>query len=140
MSAAISRRLTGSDPPCPARAANSAARPAPHPSRNLRRRIRSFPLATVAGLLRLRTPETTGRTGRARVVELADAQVLGTCAERREGSSPSSRIPIFPIRLRESPSDGGSRLGKNLVRILTTHCGGIARKGWPHGRAPEAKR
>jgi hypothetical protein len=28
----------------------------------------------------------------ARVAELADAQDLGSCVERREGSSPSSRI------------------------------------------------
>src|SRR4051812_3954525 len=73
----------------------------------------------------------------ARVAELADAQDLGSCAARREGSSPSSRILRNTSYLWTNPCGDAQRLGKNLVRILTTHCGGIARKGtaWPHSRS-----
>ena len=40
----------------------------------------------------METPKVFQSVDEARVAELADAQDLGSCAERREGSSPSSRI------------------------------------------------
>src|SRR5262245_35244831 len=98
-SARISRGRGDSAPAAsllPALAAIRAASPAPHPSRNLRRRMTPILLANVAGLLRLSTPHNYSRASHARVAELADAQVLGTCAERREGSSPSSRSCAAP--------------------------------------------
>ena len=39
----------------------------------------------------------------ARVAELADAQDLGSCAARREGSSPSSRISSLPVSFPSGP-------------------------------------
>jgi hypothetical protein len=40
---------------------------------------------------------------RARVAELADAQDLGSCAARREGSTPSSRIsPSRTVNMRQN--------------------------------------
>src|SRR5208337_1115800 len=43
---------------------------------------------------------------RARVAELADAQDLGSCPARGEGSTPSSRISSSePVRLRQNHAD-----------------------------------
>ena len=43
----------------------------------------------------------------ARVAELADAQDLGSCVERREGSSPSSRIAVIVKRNEYKPGYAG---------------------------------
>jgi hypothetical protein len=49
----------------------------------------------------------------ARVAELADAQDLGSCAARREGSSPSSRIP----KIRWTSDEILATAARGLVRI-----------------------